>query len=667
MSDLVTSETVTEEAQPDAQDGESTEQNDSSPKTKVTQEVPYEEPKSNTTNEEMGKTDEEPNKSENLESLERIEPSDDPGIINQESDVLELDYGVDGVEDQLGTQQETEKVEKTEKQISNTVSDDLKDCRLLWISGVDQTIKANDFRIAFEPYGKVESGKLVMITVKGVKECKGIVTMKTVKGADDVIKHMNGSKIGDFVIQIEKRARDPTKPKEPKAQKEAKLIQLNNKRRLSSENEKNNLDNVKRSKMVPNLDEPNRSEIEKVERELADQKRAERRLKNRISDTRGELRKLKNDKIVVEKDKDKLKKDIRSLKDSLEKLKKEQAKLKDDGKEELRLLRKKKDDLSQTKKDISSAKDNVQKLRDQIRKLEEDAKRDSKRDIDSKLQREKEEREKLQAERKKLEEDRRKYAEERARLEKEKKNELERSRTRQTSPGRQVRRSPNRSDRTPIHNNRDQRSRGQLSRGQPNRSPPRNRTSPRISQNPQSARLRLGERPQSPVRARRARSPMGRRSPPRSGGDPKRTRSPINRKRSPHDNRTKQRLDQPKKNENRPNSGSGWGNSSPPKAQVSDGWGSSGGWGDDSSSKNGEGWGENVSWEKNGGNRNRSWGTNQKSPNDSSWDTSNDRNVTVTNDRTMIVSKPVDNSGTGWGTRHETGRKGNNTRARFAK
>ena len=47
----------------------------------------------------------------------------------------------------------------------------------------------------------------------------------------------------------------------------------------------------------------------------------------------------------------------------MEKLKKEQAKLKDDGKEELRLLRKKKDDLNQTKKDISSAKDNVQKLR----------------------------------------------------------------------------------------------------------------------------------------------------------------------------------------------------------------------------------------------------------------------------------------------------------------
>jgi len=152
-------------------------------------------------------------------------PSDETGIkpesdvLSQESDVLELDYGVDGVEDGLGKEESTDG--PTEKVPDETkIPDELKDCRLLWISGVDQTVKANDFRVAFEPYGKVESGKLVMISVKGVKECKGIVTMKTVKGADDVIKHMNGSKIGDHVIQIEKRARDPTKPKEPKANKE---------------------------------------------------------------------------------------------------------------------------------------------------------------------------------------------------------------------------------------------------------------------------------------------------------------------------------------------------------------------------------------------------------------------------------------------------------------
>ena len=74
---------------------------------------------------------------------------------------------------------------------------------------------------------------------------------------------------------------------------------------------------AKKSKIGPrSLDGPSRSEMEKVERELADQKRAERRLRNRLSDSRSELRKLKNDKSDVEKDKEKLKKDIRSLKDS---------------------------------------------------------------------------------------------------------------------------------------------------------------------------------------------------------------------------------------------------------------------------------------------------------------------------------------------------------------
>merc|ERR1711970_492142 len=105
--------------------------------------------------------------------------------------------------------------------------------------------------------------------------------------------------------------------------------------------------------------------------------------------------------------------------------------------------------------------------------------------------------------------------------------------------------------------------------------------------------------------------------------------------------------------------GSGWG--SPPKSGSGDGWGSStGGWGKNEP-KNG-GWGdtENVSWDKaRDGNRNSSWGSNPKSPKSWGETISNDRNVTYTNDRTMIVSKPVENSS--WGTRHDTGRKGNKT------
>lgn len=105
-------------------------------------------------------------------------------------------------------------------------------------------------------------------------------------------------------------------------------------------------------------------------------------------------------------------------------------------------------------------------------------------------------------------------------------------------------------------------------------------------------------------------------------------------------------MDQPrsKPNDNTAK-GSGWG-ASPPKP-TSDGWGSSGGWGNNEPT-NGGGWGESVSWN----------GENRESKSPKSWGdtTSNDRNVTYTNDRTMIVSKPVENSS--WGMRHDTGRKG---------
>ena len=44
----------------------------------------------------------------------------------------------------------------------------------------------------------VEKGKIVTMRVNGIKECKGIFTMKTVKDADAVIKHLNGAKIGNI-------------------------------------------------------------------------------------------------------------------------------------------------------------------------------------------------------------------------------------------------------------------------------------------------------------------------------------------------------------------------------------------------------------------------------------------------------------------------------------
>ena len=90
---------------------------------------------------------------------------------------------------------------------------------MLWISGLEKSVKAEDLRIAFEPYGKgnllhymvayhvfqystviktlVANGKIVSMTVNGIKECHGIFTMRTAKDADNVIKHLNGAKIGN--------------------------------------------------------------------------------------------------------------------------------------------------------------------------------------------------------------------------------------------------------------------------------------------------------------------------------------------------------------------------------------------------------------------------------------------------------------------------------------
>ena len=55
----------------------------------------------------------------------------------------------------------------------------------------------------------VESGKIV----RHREQIKGIVTMKTVEGADKVVANMNGAEISGFKISIEKRLTDPTAPK----------------------------------------------------------------------------------------------------------------------------------------------------------------------------------------------------------------------------------------------------------------------------------------------------------------------------------------------------------------------------------------------------------------------------------------------------------------------
>ena len=65
-----------------------------------------------------------------------------------ESDVLELECNIDDLEQKPKTPPPAPKAENAPAEA------DLKNSRLLWISGIDETMKANDFRVAFEPHGK---------------------------------------------------------------------------------------------------------------------------------------------------------------------------------------------------------------------------------------------------------------------------------------------------------------------------------------------------------------------------------------------------------------------------------------------------------------------------------------------------------------------------------
>ena len=67
-----------------------------------------------------------------------------------DSDVLDLECT-----DDLENQPKVEKME-TEVKIEEKIEpkSEVAESRLLWIMGIDESVKANDFRIAFEPYGK---------------------------------------------------------------------------------------------------------------------------------------------------------------------------------------------------------------------------------------------------------------------------------------------------------------------------------------------------------------------------------------------------------------------------------------------------------------------------------------------------------------------------------
>ena len=81
--------------------------------------------------------------------MENVEETEVDKEDKNDEDVLELDYGNDELEVAPSTPKSTT---PEEPKLANS--------RLLWISGIDETMKANDFKVAFEPHGKGNSPTL---------------------------------------------------------------------------------------------------------------------------------------------------------------------------------------------------------------------------------------------------------------------------------------------------------------------------------------------------------------------------------------------------------------------------------------------------------------------------------------------------------------------------
>ena len=102
---------------------------------------------------------------DSVEKTEEKVDKDEQGTQNNESDVLELDCGATdeidstSAEIKAETKAEIKAENKAETVETGTTSvreeeDALAASRVLWISGLDRTMKANDFRVAFSPFGK---------------------------------------------------------------------------------------------------------------------------------------------------------------------------------------------------------------------------------------------------------------------------------------------------------------------------------------------------------------------------------------------------------------------------------------------------------------------------------------------------------------------------------
>merc|ERR1711976_355302 len=141
----------------------------------------------------------------NSEESENLKINEEPEENKQDEndDFLELDYD----EEMENETKEPQSDKKSDEKLEN--DEELKiTSKNLWISGIDNTMKMTHLKSAFEPFGKVDSGKIVLIAKN--EKCYGFVKMETLEGANDVIEKLNDTKINGQKVTIEKIISDPT-------------------------------------------------------------------------------------------------------------------------------------------------------------------------------------------------------------------------------------------------------------------------------------------------------------------------------------------------------------------------------------------------------------------------------------------------------------------------
>jgi len=278
--------------------------------------------------EEEKEIEEEKEKEEDKVELDESNESNDlfkeaatGNVINEEADVLELDYGDDDLDENKGNDtpkrlspeppmtMPTTQPEPISDDQPTTAEDPLESSKLIWISNLPKDTKAADIREAYEKLNLASAIVTCKIAVnKRTSNAFGFLEMPTVDAANKFIARYNSDELCGAIVQIKKVERDPTAPKPKPTTATVPQVKAVEKRKsdqvMSSQS---NALVPKRAKTVINLkakavERESREklsgfekELQKMKRDLKREETEENRLKRERDEVTKKLRRKKDD------------------------------------------------------------------------------------------------------------------------------------------------------------------------------------------------------------------------------------------------------------------------------------------------------------------------------------------------------------------------------------